>query len=45
MSIVSKQKQVKEIVRCGKEPIYFFNKYAKIDHPVRGLVPFNTFSG
>lgn len=43
MSIVSKQKQVKEIVRCGKEPIYFFNKYAKIDHPVRGLVPFNTF--
>jgi hypothetical protein len=43
MSVYSKQRQIKEIVRCGKEPIYFFNKYAKIDHPVKGLVPFKTY--
>ena len=23
----SKQKQVQEIIKCGKEPVYFFNKY------------------
>ncbi|MBK23588.1 MAG: hypothetical protein CME70_06235 [Halobacteriovorax sp.] len=40
---VNKQRQVKEIVRCGKDPVYFFNKYMKIQHPTRGLIPFNTY--
>ena len=43
MSIVNKQKQVKEIVRCGKDPVYFINKYLKIQHPTRGLIPFKTY--
>jgi len=43
MAPVNKQRQVKEIVRCGKEPVYFFNKYVKIQHPQRGLIEFNTF--
>lgn len=35
--------QAKEIVKCGKEPIYFINKYAKVQHAIRGTVPFETF--
>jgi len=35
--------QAKEIVRCGKDPVYFINKYAKIQHPTRGTIPFNTY--
>jgi len=43
MAKVNKQRQVREIVRCGKDPKYFFNKYVKIQHPTRGLIPFSTF--
>lgn len=32
-----------EIIRCGHDPIYFINKYVKIRHPKRGLIPFKTF--
>ena len=32
-----------EIIRCGRDPLYFINKYVKIQHPVRGLIPFKTF--
>lgn len=32
-----------EIIRCGRDPIYFINKYVKIRHPVRGLINFKTF--
>ena len=44
MAKVNKQKQIKEIVKCGKDPSYFINKYVKIQHPTRGLVPFDTYS-
>ena len=43
MSSVNKSRQVKEIIKCGKDPVYFFNKYTKIQHPVRGLIPFDTY--
>lgn len=32
-----------EIIRCGGDPVYFINKYVKIRHPTRGLVPFATY--
>lgn len=32
-----------EILRCGKDPHYFINTYVRIQHPVRGLIPFRTF--
>ncbi len=43
MAITSKQRQIKEIVRCGKDPVYFMNRYLKIQHPTKGLIDFNTY--
>mgnify|MGYP001214154508 CR=1 FL=1 len=43
MAKYSKQLQVKEIIKCGKDPNYFFKNYLKIQHPVKGLIPFDTF--
>jgi len=37
------QQQTQEILKCGKDPIYFINKYCKIRHPVRGVIPFKTY--
>ena len=37
------RRQVDEIVKCGKNPDYFFNTYCKIQHPTKGLIPFATF--
>ena len=42
-SLKSKQSQISEIVRCGKDPVYFMNKYLKIQHPLKGLIPFKTY--
>ena len=43
MATLSKQQQIKEIVKCGKDPSYFLKNYAKISHPLHGLIPFKTY--
>lgn len=44
MSIkLTKQEIMKEIVRCGKKPDYFIHNYAKITHPMKGLIPFHLY--
>ena len=43
MAAKNKQRQIKEIIKCGKEPQYFFNKYVKIQHPTKGTIPFKTY--
>ena len=35
--------QIREIIKCGKEPLYFIKKYCKIQHPVKGNIPFDTY--
>jgi len=40
---ISKTEIKKEITKCGKDPVYFLNNYAKISHPDRGLIPFKTY--
>ena len=40
---LTKKELVQEIVKSGKDPNYFIHNYAKISHPVRGLIPFKTY--
>lgn len=40
---LTKQQTMKEIVRCGKDPVYFINNYAKITHPQKGLISFKLY--
>ena len=35
--------QIKEFMKCAKDPIYFAKKYIKIVHVDRGLVPFDMY--
>jgi hypothetical protein len=40
---MKKEEQVREIVRCGKDPVYFIKNYTKIHHATRGIIPFETY--
>tara|TARA_R110002074_G_scaffold246316_2_gene418304 strand:+ start:5563 stop:7134 length:1572 start_codon:yes stop_codon:yes gene_type:complete len=40
---LTKEQILKEVVKSGKDPVYFINNYAKISHPMRGLIPFKTY--
>ena len=40
---LTKKEITKEILRSGKDPVYFINNYAKISHPMHGLIPFKLY--
>jgi|TARA_R110002074_G_scaffold359731_2_gene532310 hypothetical protein len=40
---LTKEQILKEVLKSGKDPVYFINNYAKISHPMRGLIPFKTY--
>jgi hypothetical protein len=40
---LTKQEITKEIIKCGKNPAYFIDSYAKISHPMHGLIPFKLY--
>jgi hypothetical protein len=40
----TRSQQIQEIVKSGKDPVYFMNQYLKIQHPLKGLIPFNTYN-
>ena len=45
---MAKKKSLKAIIaeeyqKCASDPIYFMKKYCKIQHPVRGKIPFHLF--
>jgi len=40
---LSKKEKVKEILKCGKDPSYFLTAYARISHPMHGLILFDTY--
>lgn len=42
-SKLTKKEVVKEIVKCGKDPVYFINNYARIQHPLKGTIAFKTY--
>jgi hypothetical protein len=39
----TKQQIQSEILKCGKDPVYFLNTYAKISDTQKGPIPFRTF--
>jgi len=40
---LTKKEILSEIVKAGKDPSYFINSYAKISHPLHGLIPFKLY--
>lgn len=43
MATINKQRQIAEIIKCGKDASYFFNRYSRIQHPIKGSIPFDTY--
>ena len=41
--MVSKQDIVDEIQRCKDDPEYFIKTYVNIEHPIKGIIPFNLY--
>ena len=41
---LDKKQKVKEILKCGKDPSYFLKTYARISHPMHGLILFDTYN-
>lgn len=39
----NKSFQQQEIIKCGTDASYFIKNYVKIPHPLKGLLPFDTF--
>lgn len=35
--------QVLELKRCAEDPVYFIKTYVKIQHPIRGSIPFELY--
>jgi len=40
---LSKKQIIQEVIKCGKDPAHFINNYAKISHPLEGLIAFKTY--
>ena len=40
---LSKNELIKEIIHCGRDPVHFIRNYAKIQHPTKGLIPFDLY--
>lgn len=40
---LSKEELRKELLKCGRDPIYFINTYCKVQHPTEGRIPFKTY--
>lgn len=40
---MTKEEQKIEFIKCMESPEYFINKYVKVQHPVKGLIPFELY--
>ena len=40
---LTKKQILAEVVKSGKDPAYFINNYARIAHPLQGLIPFKLY--
>jgi len=35
--------RITELMKCKNDPVYFMRTYIKVQHPVKGTIPFNLF--
>jgi len=42
-NVLTKKEILKEVVKAGKDPVYFTINYCRISHPQRGLIPFKAY--
>lgn len=40
---LTKKEIIREIIKCGKDPVYFITNFVKISHPVHGLLSFKLY--
>jgi|1_EtaG_2_1085319.scaffolds.fasta_scaffold01594_7 hypothetical protein len=40
---LTKQQISDEIHKCSEDPVYFIRKYVFIEHPIKGIVPFDLY--
>ena len=40
---LTKQEILKEVIKAGKDPVYFTTNYGRISHPQKGTIPFNAY--
>jgi len=40
---LTKQEILKEVVKAGKDPVYFTTSYCRISHPQKGTIPFKAY--
>jgi len=42
--MVSKKNEIlKELQKCSEDPVYFIRHYVNIEHPIKGIVPFDLY--
>jgi hypothetical protein len=41
---ISKEEIRKELLKCGRDPVYFIKNYIKISHPLKGVIPFSLYN-
>ena len=40
---LTKQEILREVVKAGKDPVYFTTNYGRISHPQKGTIPFKAY--
>ena len=40
---LTKKEIVRELIKCGKDPVYFIDNFCKIAHPDEGLISFKLY--
>ena len=40
---LTKQQIREELKKCSEDPIYFIRNYVNIEHPIKGIIPFDLF--
>ena len=40
---LSKKQIIEELDKCSKDPVYFIKNYVYIEHPIKGIIPFDLY--